>query len=176
MRYLLMAAMVAAPVVTLAEQVAMTPSETATAATPAPALPKDPLQKMAYQAVVLRLWPTLPPWKEAVYKRVLAEGLTIDGHARRTTYCPACSGRHCADGSPVRLGICAASRNVPMHAIIWLETEGLLKVTDRGGAVRVPGGRENAHFDVWCPRCAGDCWNGPGTKRAVPWALIPPAR
>lgn len=59
-----------------------------------------------------------------------------------------------------------------MHSLVWLATDGLLRVTDRGGAVRVPGRAENAHLDVWRERCVGDCWNGPGTKRRVAWAII----
>ena len=168
-----MAAMAAAPALGMAEQVAMVASKAPTANHRSAPVPIDPLQKMAYQAVVQRLWPHIPHWKLAIYKRVLHEGITSDGLAKRTTYCPHCSSTGCADGSRVRDGICAASRNVPMHAIVWLETEGLLKVCDRGGAVRVPGGRESAHFDVWVPDCAGGCWTGPGTKRGVPWAVIP---
>ena len=58
-----------------------------------------------------------------------------------------------------------------MHAIVWLQTDGLLKVTDRGGAVRVPRGGESAHFDVWVPDCS--CRSSQGTRRAVPWAVLP---
>lgn len=138
---------------------------------PQPA-PADPLQRAAYQVVVLRELPDAAPWKLRIYSDVLLSGQTIDGRAKRSTYCPRCSGRTCADGSRVRPGICAASRNIPMHSLVWLATDGLLRVTDRGGAVRVPGGAENAHLDVWRERCAGDCWKGPGTKRRVAWAII----
>jgi hypothetical protein len=172
MRYLMMAAMAAAPALALAQQVAMAPPRVTTPHPQVRAMPTDPLQKMAYQAVVLKMWPKAPQWKLAVYQQILDSGKTVQGLAKRTTYCPQCSGRRCADGSPVRRGICAASRNVSMGAIVWLETEGLLKVCDRGGAVRIPGGGENAHFDVWVPDCPGGCWTGPGTKRRVSWATI----
>lgn len=173
MRYLLMAAMAAAPVVGLADDVPITtmPLNTATRYLKPP-LPNDPLQRMAYQAVVQKIWGDIPEWKATLYKRVLEEGITANKTAKRTTYCPRCSGTTCADGSRVREGICAASRNVPMHAIIWLETDGLLKVTDRGGAVRIPGSGDSAHFDVWRPHCAGSCWTGPGTYRGVHWAIV----
>lgn len=173
MRYLLMAAMAATPALTMADHMAMVPMQAKTSEHRSAAVSNDPLQKMAYQAVVLKLWPDVPHWKLEIYRRVLHEGITVKGLAIRTTYCPHCSGTGCADGSHVRDGICAASPNVPMHAIIWLETEGLLKVCDRGGAVRTPSGSENAHFDVWVPHCDGGCWTGPGTKREVPWAIIP---
>lgn len=172
MKYLLIAAMAAAPAVGMGQRVAALPPKSGEYER-ASKLPADPLQRMAYQAVVLRLWPDIAKWKLGVYKEVLEHGYTAHGLAKRTTYCPHCSGTTCADGSRVRGGICAASRNVPMHSIVWLETEGLLKVTDRGGAVKVPGGAESAHFDVWVPDCAGGCWTGPGTRRAVPWAVIP---
>jgi len=140
-------------------------------------LPGDPLQRTAYRAVVLREWPRAPQWKLDIYARVLELGTTVNGQARRTTYCLRCAGRTCADGSRVRDGICAASRNIPMGSIIWLESDGLLKVTDRGGLVRVDGGSrsrgENANFDVWRPSCVAGCWTGPGTLARVPWALIP---
>lgn len=170
MRYLLIAAMAAAPAIGMAENVAMLPTRAMEQR--ASKLPSDPLQRMAYQAVVLRLWPHAPAWKLAIYQRVLDSGTKAHGLAKRTTYCPGCAGNRCADGSRVRRGVCAASRNIPMHSVVWLETEGLLKVTDRGGAVRVPGRGESAHFDVWVPDCQG-CYTGPGTKRAVPWALLP---
>lgn len=139
-------------------------------------LPTDPLQRIAYRAVILKEWPDSPDWKLCAYRLVLDRDVTVEGQARRTNYCPSCSGRTCADGSPVRRGICAASRNVPMGSIIWLASDGLLKVTDRGSAVRVEGGcqrrGENANFDVWCPRCPGGCWTGPGTLARVPWAMV----
>jgi hypothetical protein len=140
-------------------------------------LPDDPLQRVAYRAVVLNEWPDTPQWKLNVYARVLDHNIQVQGAARRTTYCPRCAGRICADGSRVRDGICAASRNIPMHAIIWLASDGLLKVTDRGGLVRVDGRcqarGENANFDVWKPSCVAGCWTGPGTLPRVPWAQIP---
>lgn len=139
-------------------------------------LPADPLQRQAYRAVVLREWPDMPQWKFVAYQIVLAKNIMAQGRARRTTYCPSCSGLRCADGSRVRIGVCAASRNIPMHSLIWLATDGLLKVTDRGGLVRVDRSarryRESAHFDVWKPHCVGGCYSGPGTKRGVPWAFI----
>lgn len=139
-------------------------------------LPADPLQRQAYRAVVLREWPDMPQWKFVAYQIVLAKNIVAQGRARRTTYCPSCSGMRCADGSRVRQGVCAASRNIPMHSLIWLSTDGLLKVTDRGGLVRVDRSSrrygENAHFDVWKPHCVGGCYSGPGTKRGVPWAFI----
>lgn len=151
-------------------------TSTSTAATPE-ALPADLLQRCARKAL-RGDFGKVPAWKLAIYQRVLNKGLTIQGRAKRTNYCPQCSGTHCADGSPVRRGICAASRNIPMHSIIWLATDGLLKVCDRGGWVRV-GGRytrrgETANFDVWVPDCPGGCWTGPGTKRNVAWAQVAP--
>jgi len=149
------------------------------AATLAPAtaadLPPDPLQRAATKALAGDFGP-LPDWKAHIYRTVLATGMTVQGEAKRTTYCPHCSGLTCADGSPVRRGVVSASRNIPMHSVIWLATDGLLKVCDRGGAVRVGGGYtlagESANFDVWVPRCAGGCWTGPGTKRNVAWAIV----
>ena len=139
-------------------------------------LPDDPLQRIAYRAVVLNEWPESPQWKLDAYRIVLDKDIKVQGRARRTTYCPSCSGTRCADGSRVRRGICAASRNIPMHALAWLASDGLLKVTDRGGLVKVEGGcrrrGENANFDVWRPRCAGGCWTGPGTLTRVKWAKI----
>jgi hypothetical protein len=139
-------------------------------------LPEDPLQRVAYRAVVLNEWPDTPQWKLDAYQIVLDRDITVQGMSRRTTYCPSCAGKTCADGSPVREGICAASRNIPMHALIWLASDGLLKVSDRGGAVKVNGGcrsrGESANFDVWVPDCAGGCWTGPGTLSRVPWAQI----
>lgn len=172
MRYLLMAAMAAIPALTMADEVALLPPRSIDEAPRSSVLPSDPLQRMAYQAVVLKTWSHVPQWKLDIYQEVLDKKLTAQGLAKRTTYCPRCSGTRCADGSRVRDGICAASRNIPMHSIIWLQSEGLLKVTDRGGAVRVPGRGESAHFDVWRPRCAGHCWTGPGTLRRIPWRLI----
>ena len=146
-------------------------------------LPDDPLQRCATKAV-RGDFGRVPGWKLDFYQKVLDEGLTVDGKAKRTTYCPYCAGDTCADGSPVRNGICAASPNVRMHAIVWLATDGILKVCDRGGLVKVgtvkwkgkavtctrPG--ESANFDVWVTRCKGSCWHGPGTKRHVPYAVL----
>lgn len=107
-----------------------------------------------------------------------------EGRAKVTTYCPRCSGGRCADGSPVRRGICAASPNIPMHSIVELEGIGKLKVCDRGGLVKVGtvtwrGKRvqctqkgETANFDRWVPRCAGSCWAGPGTRRLVRYRVV----
>lgn len=154
----------AAPKITLPERITATD------------LPEDPLQRAAYRAVVLNEWPDTPQWKLDAYRIVLDQKITVKGFARRTTYCPRCSGTTCADGSPVREGICAASPNLPMHALVWLASDGLLKVCDRGGAVHVDGGcrsrGESANFDVWLPNCAGGCWTGPGTLARVPWAMV----
>lgn len=176
MRTLLMMALAATPLVAMAdEQIAMNvappPGDPVARAA---ALPTDPLQRIAYRAVVLKEWPEAPQWKLDAYQRVLDEGITSKNVARRTTYCPHCSGTRCADGSRVRHGICAASKNVPMHSIIWLASDGLLKVTDRGGAVKPhPKQGESAHFDVWKRTCRG-CSTGPGTIRRVPFAVILP--
>jgi hypothetical protein len=170
MRFVLIAAMAAAPALGMAQQVAMAPPRITPPHLNMRPMPTDPLQKMAYKAVVLRQWPGAPAWKLALYSQILRDGTTVHGRAKRTTYCPRCSGKRCADGSPVRHGICAASRNIPMGAIVWLQSEGLLKVCDRGGGVRVPGRHENAHFDVWVPNCYRS--SAGGTKRGVPWALV----
>lgn len=174
MRTLLMAALAAAPLMAVAQdQIAMTVN-------PPPAdpinayakLPTDPLQRIAYRAVVLKQWPEAPKWKLDAYQRVLDNNITVRGAARRTCYCPHCAGNRCADGSRVRHGICAASKNIAMHSIIWLASDGLLKVTDRGGAVKPhPRQGEAAHFDVWQTSCRG-CSRGPGTKKRVPFAVI----
>lgn len=98
------------------------------------------------------------------------------GRCKQTTYCPRCSGMTCADGSRVRRGVVSASPNVPMHSRVWIEGYGELLVTDRGGAVKVGGGYtrkgETANFDCWVPRCKGDCWTGPGTRRLVRYRII----
>ncbi|MEN6305404.1 MAG: hypothetical protein ABFD96_21960 [Armatimonadia bacterium] len=174
MRTLFMMALAATPLVAMADQ------QIAMNVTPPPAdpvakaatLPTDPLQRIAYRAVVLREWPKAPQWKLDAYQEVLDKGITSKGAARRTSYCPSCSGTRCADGSRVRHGICAASKNIPMHSIIWLAGDGLLKVTDRGGAVKPhPRHGESAHFDVWQRSCRG-CSTGPGTRKRVPFAVI----
>jgi hypothetical protein len=135
----------------------------------------DPFRRCARKALAGE-YGALKPWQRTAYERGLRAGLTAARGAKRTTYCPRCSGRTCADGSPVRRGVVSASRNVPMHSLVWLATDGLLLVTDRGGWVKV-GGRftragESANFDVWKPRCVGDCWHGPGTKRRVPYVIL----
>lgn len=147
-------------------------------------LPTDPLQRVAYKVVVQERW-ECPMWKRKIYEQVLCNHLTAKKVAKRTTYCPRCSGSHFADGDPVRLGGVSASPNIPMHALIWLETDGFLRVKDRGGLVKVGTvmwkGKEvrctrppeTANFDVWKPSCVGDCWNGPGTKRDVHWTILP---
>lgn len=136
--------------------------------------PTDPLQRAAYKVCVLHEPATVAPWKLALYQQILASGQTISGLARRTNYCPRCSGTHCADSSRVRPGVCAASRNIPMHSVLWVASDGFELVTDRGGAVRVGGGytskAENARIDVWQHRCGQTCQDG--TKRNVPWALV----
>ena len=139
------------------------------------ALPADLFQRCAVKAL-RGDYGRLPEWKRRAYRWGLKHGVTVCGRAKRTTYCPRCSGPICADGSHVRRGICAASRNIPMHWIVWLATDGLLLVTDRGGAVKArppyvrPG--ESANFDVWVPRCPGGCWHGSGTRHHVPYALL----
>jgi len=182
MQYLLMTMMAALPLATAPE--APPPTATVLAAPRTtlpeqvlpPGLPEDPLQRIAYRAVVLNEWPDTPQWKLDAYRIVVDRGITVQGAARRTTYCLSCAGRTCADSSPVRDGVCAASPNIPMHALVWLASDGLLKVCDRGGAVKVNGGcrsrGESANFDVWVPDCAGGCWTGPGTLSRVPWAQI----
>lgn len=133
----------------------------------------DELQECAKKAV-RGDFGVIPSWKLALYRQVLASGQTISGYARRTNYCPACSGTRCADGSRVRRGVLAASRNIPMHSVVWCATDGLGLVTDRGGAVRVGGGYtsggENARLDWWKPSCGKSCQDG--TVRRVPWALL----
>lgn len=128
--------------------------------------------------------PRLATWERVRWQQIAAGKVVQSGYAKRTTYCPKCSGTKCADGSRVRRGVVSASPNVPMGATVWLETDGLLKVCDRGGLVKVgtvtwrgkrvtctrPG--ETANFDVWVPRCAGDCWTGPGTKRMVRYVVV----
>lgn len=176
MRYLLMAAFAATQLAASAEDrlalnVAPPPDDVRAQYAK---LPADPLQRVAYRAVVLNEWPEAPAWKIEAYKQVLDKGIFAGKAARRTTYCPGCAGNRCADGSRVRDGICAASKNIPMHSIIWLASDGLLKVTDRGGAVRPhPRQGETAHFDVWRPSCRG-CSTGPGTIKRVPFAVILP--
>ena len=170
MRFILIAAMAATPALTMAQQLALAPPRTTPPHGNVRQMPTDPLQKMAYKAVVLRQWPDAPAWKLALYSKILRQGITVQGRAKRTTYCPQCSGTHCADGSPVRRGVCGTSRNLPLGYIIWLHTEGFLKVCDRGGLVRVPGRGENAHFDIWVPNCYRGASRG--TRRNVAWALI----
>lgn len=143
---------------------------------PQPA-PADPLQRAAYQVVVLRELPDAAPWKLRIYSDVLLSGQTIDGHCKLTCYCPRCSGRTCADGSHVRRGVCAAPRCVPMHSLVWVQGSGLLLVTDRGGAVQSAPSRylrrgERIVVDQWVPRCPGGCWTGPGTRRRVPYTVV----
>lgn len=140
-------------------------------------LPEDPLQAHAYRVVVLKHPPDALAWKVRLYSDVLLSGQTIDGRCKRTTYCPRCSGRTCADGSRVRRGVCAAPRCVPMHSLVWVQGSGLLCVTDRGGAVQSAPSRylrrgERLVLDEWLPRCVGDCWTGPGTRRFVPYAIV----
>lgn len=134
----------------------------------------DPLQRHAVQVALRRNPPDAPAWKINLYMQVILSGQTISGRARRTNYCPLCSGPRCSDESRVRPGVCAASRNIPMHSVLWLQTDGLLLVTDRGGAVRVGGGytnpRENARVDAWQYRCGRTCQDG--TVSLVPWALL----
>jgi len=136
----------------------------------------DPLQRCASKAVS-GVYGPLPSWKLALYKKVLDQDLTVAGRVKRTNYCPQCSGTHCADGSRVRRGVCAAPKSIPMHSIIWTQTDGLLKVCDRGGAVKSAPSKYlrkgEAHvIDVWVPDCPGDCWTGPGTVRQVPFAVV----
>jgi hypothetical protein len=182
MQYVLMTMMAAWPLAAPPEAPMPTPTVLTAPKTTSPepdllaAMPEDPLQRIAYRAVVLKEWPDTPQWKLDAYRIVLDRDIKLQGTARRTTYCPSCSGTTCADGSPVRDGICAASPNIPMHALVWLASDGLLKVCDRGGAVKVNSGcrarGETANFDVWVPQCAGGCWTGPGTMARVPWAMV----
>lgn len=134
---------------------------------------QDQLQVAARKALS-GAYGVLPAWKRQAYELVIAKGLTVDGLTRRTNYCRHSAGRRCADGSPVRSGICAAPKSIPMHSIVWLASDGLVKVCDRGGAVRVGGGYtdryENMRLDLWRSRCGRSCLTG--TKRRVPWALI----
>ncbi len=139
------------------------------------ALPADPLQRAAYKVAVLgQHAPDAPAWKLDLYRDVLASGQGIGGRCRRTNYCPRCSGTKCSDGSRVRRGVCAASRNIRMHSVLWLASDGIVLVTDRGGAVRVGHGltnsRENARIDCWQQSCGASCQDG--TLVAVPWALL----
>ena len=151
----------------------------------APAAPKS-LVEIAKQKLATQ---KLAKWERVRWEQIAAGKIAFTGYAKRTTYCPSCSGKTCADGSPVRRGVVSASPNVPMGAAVWLESDGLLKVCDRGGLVKVgtvtrrgkdgkvrritctrPG--ETANFDVWVPRCAGGCWTGPGTKRMVRYVVV----
>lgn len=138
-------------------------------------LPADPLQRIAYRAVIIEEFGPLPAWKLAAYKRVLQDGITVQGAAKRTNYCPRCSGGRCADGSRVRPGVCAAPKIIPMHSVIWLASDGLLKVCDRGGAVKAWPSRflrrgEDVVIDVWQRSCGSSC--NAGTRRRVPYAVI----
>lgn len=135
---------------------------------------QDQLQVAARKALS-GAYGVLPAWKRQAYELVISKGLTVDGLARRTNYCRhSCKGKICADGSHVRSGICAAPRSIPLHSIVWLASDGLIKVTDRGGAVRVGGKytdrHENMRLDVYKNHCRGNC--NAGTQRRVPWALI----
>jgi len=117
----------------------------------------------------------LPTWQAAALRDALKRGITVAGRAKCTNYCPrCCPGTRCADGSRVRLGVCAANRGIPLHSLLWVEGDGLLLVTDRGGAVRVGVGYtrrgETANLDVWGPRCRGGC--NEGTRRRVPYAIL----
>lgn len=117
----------------------------------------------------------LSPWQATALRDALARGVTVAGRAKRTSYCPrCCPGTRCADGSRVRVGVCAANRGIPMHSLLWVEGDGLLLVTDRGGAVRVGGGYtragESANVDVWRARCRGGC--NEGTRRNLPYAIL----
>lgn len=139
-------------------------------------LPTDPLQKKAF--LVLAGQHEVPDWQLRYYVRAAELGKTIDGCSKRTTYCPRCAGKTCRDGSPVQLYHCASVKTWRgkgmKHAILWLQSDGILKVTDTGGAVTLANTRpgENMNIDVWKPSCKGDCWSGPGTYRKVPWALL----
>lgn len=130
----------------------------------------DPLQKVTWDVLNGKYNP-VPVWKLAIYQKIWNENITVSGKARKTTYCRKCAGKNCADGSPVRNGVAAASKNIPMHSVVWIGCSGLKLITDRGGKVTVKKGR-NADFDVWVPRCPVDCWRGPGTISSTPWAMI----
>ena len=150
----------------------------ATCAVAGPTLSQDPLQRCA-QKVLRGDFGPVPAWKLDIYKRVIERGTTVSGKARKTNFCRSCAGTNCCDGSRVRAGICAASRNIPTHSVVWVECVGLLLVTDTGGAVKVRNGR-SADFDVWVPRCRGtsksqhrNCWTtATGTVPFTHWAMI----
>lgn len=130
---------------------------------------QTPLQKFA--AKLADSPQGVPQWKMDLVLAAIQRGATGTALARRTTFCPRCdsSGVGC-DGSRSRIGTCAASKNIPLHSIVWLERGGLLLVTDRGGAVKVHRGK-SADFDQWLPSCVGDCWRGPGTV-STRWAMV----
>lgn len=114
-----------------------------------------------------------PEWKVKAYQRWL------DGNARRltakvTTYCDRCdnSGQTAAGGKPY-VGICAANPEIPFNTIIWVDGWGLLKVRDRGGAVKLSYCRngDGANIDVYAGRrCPQGC-NG-GTRRNCPIVIL----
>lgn len=138
-------------------------------------LPTDPLQRVAAKVLAGRYDP-VKPYIRRLYLAVQQQGLTVQGRAKRTLYCYRCAGTNCNDGSPVRRGICAGSENIPMHSWIWIATDGWVKKCDTGGAVTTAhcGRGESVVVDVWVPRCPVDCYEGPGTKRRVEYAVLPP--
>jgi len=138
-------------------------------------LPVDAIQRVAAKALRGDYDP-VPGYIKHLYLVAQQRGLTVQGVARLTTYCPRCSGMTCADGSRVRDGICAANPQIAMHSWVWLECSGWLKVCDRGGWVTLGYCRygQTANVDEWLPGCVGDCWRGPGTRERVPYAVLPP--
>jgi hypothetical protein len=139
-------------------------------------LSDDPFRRCA-QKILRGDFDPVPAWKVAIYREALERGVTVHGVAKRTTFCPSCSSGSFADGSRPRRGCCAAPKKLPFGTWVWIATDGLLKVTSRGGAVQwAPSkylrGEEELVIDVWVQKCEKGCWTGPGTKRAVPWALV----
>jgi 3D (Asp-Asp-Asp) domain-containing protein len=140
---------------------------------PAP-LPEDPLVAHA-RAVVAGEIPA-DAWKIARYQQALDEGVRMKGRCKQTRYCLRCDpSNESADGTkPLYVGMCAANPEIPMHSVLWVQGYGLLRVRDRGGAVKL--GRyvrrgETANVDVFVgDRCPGGCDNG--TKRQVPYAIL----
>ena len=164
----------ASPLTTDAHRAASVQPTTCPTATPA--TPQDALQACAAKALAGGYGP-LPKWKSDAYKLVLAKHLTVQGRAKTTTYCPCCDSSAYIGGTKYIPGVtCAANPEIPRYSIVWLQTVGMLRVTDRGGAVKITGKYvrrgETANFDRFVEHCEGGCWTGPGTVRNVPYAVI----
>jgi hypothetical protein len=131
----------------------------------------DPCQQHMIKLLTGKLGPQ-PAWKLNLARRTLRRGLTANLYTRRTTYCPSCSGTHCADGSPVRPGVAAADKSITLDSYIYLYGSGIVKITDRGGAVRVGNGftryPETHKVDLWVRSCS----KGPGTAKNVRMAIL----